>query len=103
MLRLRHGVGDENLVNARGIDASNGVAAEDTVGKEGVNLESALSFQQLGGTGDGVGRVDDVIDKDADAVCNVANKHHTGVALLGKPSGTAFLRVLHEFWTGGGF
>jgi len=91
MLFLRDRIGDDDPVNSRGIEARNGITAEDAVGEESVDLESAFALKQLGGPGDGVGRVAKVVDKDADAVGNVADEHHAGVARFGELDRTALL------------
>lgn len=91
VLRLGHRVGDEYLVNGRGVDAGNGIAAENTVGKQGVDLEGALALEKLGSAGNGVGRVAEIVHQDADAVSDVTDEHHAGVALLGKLDRAAFL------------
>lgn len=92
VLVLGHGVGDEQLVDGGGIDATDGIAAEDAVADEGVDHGGALALEQLGGAGDGVCGVDDVVDEDAHAVGDVADEHHAGVALLVELDGPAFLR-----------
>lgn len=91
VLVLGHGVGDEHLVNGRGVDSGDGVATEDAVADEGVDHGGALALEELGGAGNGVGSVDDVVDEDADAVGDVADEHHAGVPLLVEFYGTAFL------------
>lgn len=91
VLRLRHRVGDENLVNGRGVDARNGIAAEDTVGQQGIYLDGAFALEQLGSSSDGIGRVTKIVDQDTNAVGNVSNQHHAGVALLGELDRSAFL------------
>lgn len=91
VLLLRDRVGDDDLVNGRGVDARNRVAAEDTVGDKGVDFCGSLALEQLGGARDGVGRVDQVVYENADAVGHVADEHHAGVALLGELDRTAFL------------
>lgn len=91
VLSLWDRVGDENLVNGRGIDASDGVAAKDAVGEQGVHLGSTLTLQELGRTSNGVAGIEQVVDENADAVGDVSNKHHAGVALFRELDGTAFL------------
>ena len=91
VLVLWHRVGHDHLVDGRGVDAGDGVAAQYGVGEEGVDLEGALLLEELGGAGNCVGRVDEVVDEDADLVADVADEHHGGVAVLGELGGPAFL------------
>ncbi|CRK25666.1 hypothetical protein BN1723_013652, partial [Verticillium longisporum] len=74
--------GHDDLVNGRGIDAGNGVAAKDAVGEEGCDGGGALLLQELCGTGDRVTSVHKVIDQDARPVLDVTDQHHAGVALF---------------------
>jgi hypothetical protein len=82
VLVLRHRVGHDHLIDGRSVDAGNGIAAEDAVREQGVDGSGALLLKELGGPGDGVAGVDKIVNKDADAVLDVSNKHHAGVALL---------------------
>lgn len=91
VLVLGHRVCDEHLINGRGVDARNGVAAEDAVRQQGIDLGGALLLEQLGCARDGVGGIGEIVDEDADAVGDVADKHHASVFLLGELDGTAFL------------
>lgn len=91
MLVLRDRVGDHNLVNGRSIDASNGISTEDTMGEQSVYSSSALTLEKLGGSGNGVARVDDVINQDAHTIGNVTNKHHAGISVFGELDRASFL------------
>lgn len=90
---LRDRVGDDDLVNGRGVDARNGVATQDAVSEQGVDGGGPLLLKELRGAGDGVARVDEVIDEDAYPVLDVADEHHARVALLGVLGGAAFLEA----------
>jgi hypothetical protein len=76
VLRLVDRVGYDDLVKRAGVDAINGIAAQDAVRDERVHLGSALLLQQLGGTCDGVGGVGQIVDENGGAVCNVTDQHH---------------------------
>lgn len=91
VLVLGNRVGHEKFVDGGCVDPTNGVAAEDAVGNECVDHGGALSLEKLGGAGNGVGRVGDVVDEDADAIGDVTDQHHAGVALLVELDGAAFL------------
>lgn len=97
MLILGDRVGDQNLVNGRSIDTGNGVTAKHSVSEKSVHLGSALLLQKLSSARDGVSSVNDVVDQDADAVCDITHKHHAGIAVLGESDRTALLEVLYEF------
>ena len=89
---LRHRVGYNHLVQGRGLDTVDGVPAEDAVGQEGVDLGSTLFLQELGGACDGVARICDVVEQNADLVRNVSYEHHARVLPVGDASGATFLR-----------
>ena len=91
VLVLGYRVGHYDFVDAAGVDARDSIAAKDAVGDEDDDLESALALEKLGGAGDGVARVDDVVDKDADSVGDVADEHHACVSLFVVFDGTTFL------------
>ena len=57
MFILLDAVGDDNPVQSGGVDAINGVAAEDSVCKKCVDVGCTFFFEELGGTCDGVGCV----------------------------------------------
>lgn len=79
---LWHRVGDNHLVDSRGIDAVDSVAAEDTMREESVDLGRTLLFEELCGTRDGIAGVGKIVDKDADTPLDVADKHHAGILAI---------------------
>lgn len=82
VLVLWNRVGDNDLVNGRCIDTLDGVAAEDTVGKESVDDSSAFVLEQLGRSGDGVRSVSQIVHENAGTIGHVANQHHGGVLTI---------------------
>lgn len=91
VLVLGHRVRDDDLVDSGGVDATESVSAEDTVGQQGEDAPGPLALEQLGGAGDGVAGVAEVVDQDAGAVDDVANEHHASVTVLGELNGAPFL------------
>ena len=94
VLELGNRVGDEDLVDGGSVDLGDGISAEDAVGEKGIDFESSLTLEELGGAGNGVASINHVIDKDTDAVRNVTNKHHAGISVFGELDRTAFLGVI---------
>ena len=92
MLDLGHRVGHNHLVDGRRLDAVDGIAAEDTMSQEGVDLGGALPLEELSGASDGVARVEKVVDEDANAVCHIADQHHARILPICDLGGTAFLQ-----------
>ena len=78
VLLLRCRVGGDDFVNGGSIDSLNGVAGKEAVRDDGVNPEGALVLEQLGGSGDGVARVDEIVDQQRDAAGDITNKHRGG-------------------------
>ena len=91
MLLLRHRVRHNNLVQGRGIDTRNGIAAEDTVGDESVHFGGTLALEEFRSSGDGVGGIDQVVNKDTDPISDITDEHHAGIAVLVELNRTAFL------------
>lgn len=91
VLVLGNRVGNDQLVNRRGLDAADSVAAEDTVSQQGVNCGGALLLKELGGSGDSVAGVGNVVEQNADAVSNVTHEHHTGILAIGNLGRAALL------------
>lgn len=92
MLVLWDRVGHHQLVDGRRLDAADGVSAEDTVGEECVDLGGTLLLEELGSSGDGVARVQQVVDEDTDPICYVTDEHHAGVLPIRNLGGAAFLQ-----------
>lgn len=91
MLVLGDRVGHYDFVDTAGVDPRDRISAEDAVGDENDDFESALALEELGSTSDCVGGVDDVVNEDTDAISDVANEHHAGVALFRELDRAAFL------------
>jgi hypothetical protein len=91
VLRLVDRVGYDDLVKRTGVDAINGITAQDAVRDERIHLGSALLLQQLGGTCDGVGGVGQIVDEDGGAVCDVTDQHHGRILPVVDLSGAALL------------
>lgn len=85
-----------HLVNGRGIDSRDGISTEDAVGDEGIDLGGALALEQLRGARNGVACVDNIVDQNANAVCDITDEHHAGIALLVKFYRPTFLSVGRE-------
>lgn len=88
MLVLRHTVGDDDFVEVGAVDALAGIAGEDAVGDEGVDAAGAGFLEQLGGAGDGVGGVCEIVDEDGGAVDYGADEEE-GCGLAGGGLGWA--------------
>jgi hypothetical protein len=58
---------------------------------ESVHFCSTLALEKFRSTGDSVGGVNQVVHEDADAIRDIADKHHAGVAVLIELDRTAFL------------
>lgn len=90
MLGLRDCVGHNDLVEGAGVDAINGVSAENAMRDERVDLGSTLFLQELRGTCDCVRSICQIVDKDRCSVRNVSNQHHGGVLPIADLCGAAF-------------
>lgn len=85
-------VGHNQLVNSGCLDAADGVSAEDTVGEERVDFGGTLFLEELCGPGDGVARVQEIVNENADPVCYVTHEHHARVLPVGDLGGAALLQ-----------
>jgi len=79
---LWHRVGDNHLVDSRGIDAVDGVAAEDAMREESIDLGRALLLEELCGARNGIAGVGKIVDQDADTPFDVADEHHAGILAI---------------------
>lgn len=84
-------VSDDDFVDGARVDASDGVAAENSVCEESVDVGSALSLYKLGGAGNGVGCISEIIDDNGDPASDISHKHHGGVLAVSDASRTTFL------------
>jgi hypothetical protein len=91
VLCLVHRVGHDHLVEGAGINAIDGISAQDPVGDERIHLGSALLLQQLRRTRDRVRCVCQVIDEDGRAVRDVSDEHHSRILAVVDLGGTALL------------
>jgi hypothetical protein len=91
VLGLRDGVGHNDLVQGAGVDAINGVAAQDAMRDERHYLGRTLFLQQLRSAGNGVGRVGKIVNKDRGATRHVSHQHHGRVLPVVDLGRTAFL------------
>lgn len=91
VLALGNGVGHDNLVDGRSVDAGDGVTAENAMGQEGVDLSSAVLLEELGSPRDRVAGINKIINENAHLVLDITNQHHTGVALLAVLGGATLL------------
>ena len=83
VLVLGYRVGNDQLVNRRSLDAVDSVTAEDTVSQQRVDGGGTLLLKELGGSGDGVAGIGNVVEKNADAIGNVTDEHHASVLAIG--------------------
>jgi hypothetical protein len=79
VLLLLHAVGHHHLVKGASVDALDGVAAQDTMGDQGINLGCALLLEELGGPSNRVRGVRQVIDQNGYPVTDVTDQHHGGI------------------------
>lgn len=93
MLILRNRVGHNDPVNGRCIESWDGIAAENAVSEQCINLGGTLLLEEFGCASDGVGSVTQIVNQNTNPVGNVAHKHHAGVSLFGKLDGTTFLKL----------
>ena len=78
VLVLGDGVGDDDGLEAGGVDPVEGGAGEDAVGENGVDLGGARLQQLVGGVADGPAGVSHVVDQDGHAVLGVSHQDHGG-------------------------
>ena len=83
VLVLWNRVGNNDLVNSRGVEAGQGIPGEDTVGDQCIDVGSALALDKLGGTGDSVAGISQIIDNDSNTACNISDKHHSRILTIG--------------------
>lgn len=69
-------VGHDNPVERTSIDAVDGVAAQDAVRDERVDLSCTFFLQQFRCAGDGVGGVGKIVHENGSAVRDVSDQHH---------------------------
>jgi len=93
VLLLWHAVRDDDLVDRRSIDAGNRIAAEDAVGEKRVDVCGALAFHKLGGAGNCVGGVCEIVNEDGDTAGYVSYEHHRRILAIGDAGRSAFLQV----------
>lgn len=91
MLFLWDTVSDDDFVNGAGVDAGDGVAAENSVREESIDVGSAFSLYKLRRAGDGVGCICEIIDDNGDPASDIPHKHHSGVLAVSDASWTTFL------------
>lgn len=91
MFVLRHAVGNHDLIQRTGVDAFDGVSAQDPVREQCDDCSCALFLEELCCSGDGVGGVCEVIDEDGGAVAHVADEHHGCVLAIGDFGRSALL------------
>jgi hypothetical protein len=88
---LRDGIGHHDLVQGAGVDAIDGVAAQDAVRDERKYLSCAFLLQQLRSAGDSIRCIGKIVDKDRGAVRDVSHQHHGRVLPIVDLGRTAFL------------
>jgi hypothetical protein len=91
---LGNRVGHNHLVQGRSLDAVDGIPAEDTVCQQRVDFGSPFLLEKLGSSRDGVARIYDVVQQNADAVRHVAHKHHACVLSIGDSGRPALLQSM---------
>ena len=89
---LRYAVRHHDFIQRTGVDAVDGLPAENAVGEQGVDFGCALFFEEFCRTGDGVRGVGEVVDEDGEPVGDVADEHHGRVLAVGDFGGAALLR-----------
>ena len=92
VINLVHTVGHNNPVKGARVDALNSVTAQNAVRDQCVNLGCALLFQQLGGTGDRVRSIREVVNQNGYPIANITNQHHGSVLAVCDLSGAALLQ-----------
>ena len=88
---LGHRVGDDHLVDGRGLDAADGIATEDAMAQESVDGGSTFVLEKLGGPSDGVSGIQKIIHQDAHTVGHVSDEHHGGILTIGNLGRASFL------------
>lgn len=96
VLFLWDGIGDHQLVDGRRIDARNGIAAKHAVSDEGINSRGALLLQELGGSGDGIRGVGQIINQNTNPIGNISHEHHSGILAIRDLRRTTFLNRLRS-------
>lgn len=91
VLTLVHTVGHHHLVEGAGVDALNGVTAQDAVGDESIHLGGTLLLEELGRPGNGVGGIRQIVNKNCGPVADIADQHHSGILAVGNFRGAALL------------
>jgi hypothetical protein len=76
VLRLWHSVRHDDLVKRTGVDAIDGISAQNAVSDQRIHLCGALLLQQLRGTCNCVRGIRQIVDQDGCAIRNVSNQHH---------------------------
>lgn len=84
-------VSDDDFVNSAGVDAGNGIAAENSVGEKCVDVGGTLSLYKLGSAGNGVGCISEIINDNGDPASDISHKHHSGVLAVSDASWSTFL------------
>lgn len=95
MLILRHGVGDDDLVQTGVEDAFYTISAQHAMGDKSKDFTCTRSLEQLRSAGNGVGGVGEIIDHDADFALDITHKQQCRIAALGScRAGNVFLTSL---------
>lgn len=103
VLLLWNRVGNNDLVNSRGIKAGQGISGEDTVGDQRIDIGSTLALDKLGSTGDSVAGISQIIDDDGNTACNISDKHHSGILAIGDACWATLLDIILVIALGTGF
>lgn len=95
MLILRHGVGDDDLVQTGVEDAFHTISAQHAMGDESKDFACTRSLEQLRSAGNGVGGVGEIINHNADFALDITHEQQCRIAALGScRAGHIFLTSL---------
>lgn len=84
-------VSDDDFVNGAGVDAGDGVAAENSVCEKGIDVGSTFPLYKLGGAGNRVRCISEIIDDNGNSASDISHKHHGGVLAVSDASRSTFL------------
>lgn len=74
---MRHGVSDNEPLQAAVVDVGDGVAGEDAVSDDGIDLAGTMLHNRVGSLHQRAARVGHVVDDDGNLVLNVSDEDHS--------------------------
>ena len=91
VFRLVDAVSDNDLVESTGVDAVNGITAQNPMCNQRNNLGCTFPFHKFGSACDRVRRVCEVINENGCSIPYVAYQHHRGILTVCNPCRATFL------------